>query len=246
MMVMKRLLGTLYGIGVGPGDPDLMTVKGARLLAECRHVFVPRGRRAAECLALNIARTHMDPRSVVHEVIFPMTSDPEELSKEWDDRVGPIAEILRQGTDACYLTLGDTLLYSTYIYMLRALRRRLPEANVVTIPGVTAFSAVAAASGFPLGRGRETITIVPGTDDLEDLRRALTAGGTTILMKIGRRLKSVLDLLDQEGALDRAVFVSRAGLENETVETDLRRLKEQTEDETGNLSVILVPGRDRA
>jgi len=243
---MENRLGTLYGIGVGPGDPDLITVKGARLLAECRHVFVPRGRRAADCLALTIAQKHMSHGAVVHEVIFPMTSDPLELAREWDERVGPIVAILRQGTDACYLTLGDTLLYSTYIYMLRALRRQLPEANVVTLPGVTAFSAVAAAAEFPLGMGQETITIVPSSDDLENVQRALAAGGTTVLMKIGKRLKYVLDLLDKEGALDRAVFVSRAGMENETAHTDLRKLKGEAVDETGNLSVILVHGRDRA
>lgn len=245
-MAMERLLGTLYGIGVGPGDPDLITVKGARILAECRHVFVPRGQRAVDCLALTIARNHMNPGAVIHEIIFPMTSDPEELAREWDDRIGPIAEILRQGSDACYLTLGDTLLYSTYIYMLRALRRRMPAARVVTLPGVTAFSAVAAAAEFPLGAGQEMITIVPSTDDLENVRHALAAGGTTILMKIGKRLKSVLDLLDKEGALDRAVFVSRAGMDNQIAETDLRKLREEAGDETGNLSVILVHGRDRA
>jgi precorrin-2/cobalt-factor-2 C20-methyltransferase len=187
----------------------------------------------------------MNPGAVVHEIIFPMTTDPEELAREWDHRVSPIVEILQQGSNACYLTLGDTLLYSTYIYMLRALRRRLPEARVVTLPGVTAFSAVAAAAEFPLGTGQETITIVPSSDDLAHVRHALTAGGTTVLMKIGKRLKSVLDLLDKEGAIDRAVFVSRAGMENETVETDLRRLKEQAGNDTGNLSVILVHGRDR-
>lgn len=243
---MENRLGTLYGIGVGPGDPDLITVKGARLLAECRHVFVPRGRRASDCLALTIAYKHMSPGAVVHEVIFPMTSDPEELAREWDNQVGPIVEILRQGSDACYLTLGDTLLYSTYIYMLRALRRQLPQAKVVTLPGVTAFSAVAAAAEFPLGRGKETVTIVPSSDDLENLRRALATGGTTVLMKIGKRLKPVLDLLAKEGALDRAVFVSHAGMENEIAHTDLRKLRDEAGDETGNLSVILIHGRNRA
>ncbi|MDQ7783410.1 MAG: precorrin-2 C(20)-methyltransferase [Desulfomonilaceae bacterium] len=243
---MERSLGTLYGIGVGPGDPELITVKGARLLAECRHVFVPRGRLASDCLALSIARTHMNPRAVVEEIVFPMTSDPVELSREWDRQVRPIAEILQRGLDACYVTLGDTLLYSTYVHMLGALRRRLPDASVVTLPGVPAFSAVAALAEFPMGTGRETITIVPGTDDLANITRALAAGGTIILMKIGKRLKSVLNLLDREGVLDRAVFVSHAGLENEIVEKDLRKLRDDTRDETGNLSVILVHGRDRA
>lgn len=238
-------LGTLYGIGVGPGDPDLITVKGARILAESHHVFVPRGRRSVGCLALDIARTYIKPDAEVHQVIFPMTSDPASLELEWDERVLPIAEILRDGSDASYVTLGDTLLYSTYIYMLRALRRRLPEARVVTLPGVTAFSAVAAVAEFPLGAGAETITIVPAGDDLESVRQALAVGGTTVVMKIGKRLQLLLDLLEREAALDRGVFVSHAGMEHELIETDLRKLRRDAVEDTGNLSVILVGGPER-
>jgi precorrin-2/cobalt-factor-2 C20-methyltransferase len=242
---MVAVLGTLFGIAVGPGDPDLITVKGSRILAATKHVFVPRGRKAVDCLALRIAGHHMNSQAVVHEIIFPMTTDPIELSREWYDRVAPIVEVLRHGQDACYLTLGDTLLYSTYIYMLRALRVRLPEARVETLPGVTAFSAVAAAAEFPIGAGKETVTIVPVADDLSNVRTALAGGGTTILMKIGKRLKPILDLLEQERSLDRGIFVSHAGMENQRVETDLRKLKEEVDEKTGNLSVILVHGPNR-
>ncbi len=234
---MKR--GTLYGIGIGPGDPDLITVKGAAILARCRHVFVPKARDAAESLALAIARRYVGDEAAVHELVFPMTSDGEELARKWTDAAGRIAAVLEAGEDACFLTLGDPLLYSTYIYLLRGLRSRMKDPDVVTVPGVTAFSAAAALSGFAVGEGKSPVTVVPAADDLGEVRRALAGGGTVVLMKIGRRLPEILDVLEETGFLERAVFVSHAGMENERLETDLRRLRSQGA-EAGYLSIILV------
>lgn len=236
--------GTLYGIGVGPGDPELMTVKGAAVLGRCRHVFVPKARTAAESLALSIAGRYIGAGAEIHELLFPMTADREELATRWDESAGEIAAVLEKGEDACFLTLGDPLLYSTYIYLLRALRSRMPEAPVLTVPGITAFSAAASLSAFAVGEGRSPVTIVPAADDLDGVRQAVARGGTVVLMKIGKRLPQVLALLDQAGLLDRAVFVSHAGMPGERVETDLRRLAGEGE-EAGYLSVILVHAEDQ-
>jgi precorrin-2/cobalt-factor-2 C20-methyltransferase len=102
-----------------------------------------------------------------------------------------------------------------------------------------AFGAAAALAEFPVGEGREAVTIVPAADDLVDVRRALGRGGTVVLMKIGKRLPEVLDLLDGEGLLERSVFVSHAGMATQRIETDLRRLKKEPPD-AGYLSIILV------
>lgn len=232
-------LGTLYGIGVGPGDPELVTVKGARLLGQSRHVFVPKARTAADSQALSIARRFLNSPSQVHELVFPMTSDQEELSQRWLASAAEIIPVLKGGEDACFLTLGDPLLYSTYIYLLRAVRAQLPEASVVTIPGITAFSAAAALMEFPVGERKEPVTIIPTADDLENVRKALDAEGTLILMKIGRRLGEILNLLEEAGRIDQSVFVSHAGMDNQRVETDLRRLRKEGSD-AGYLSIILV------
>jgi precorrin-2/cobalt-factor-2 C20-methyltransferase len=231
--------GTLYGIGIGPGDPELITLKGARLIGGCRNLFVPKARTASESVALAIARPLVGPEAKIEELIFPMTADREELTAKWDEAAARVAEILAAGEDACFLTLGDPLLYSTYIYLVRALRKRLPDLKAVTIPGITAFGAAAARAEFPVGEGREPVTIVPAADDLTAVRRALAAGGTVVLMKIGKRLPEVLDLLDAEGLLDASVFVSHATMERERIETDLRRLKAEGP-EAGYLSIILV------
>lgn len=232
-------LGILYGIGIGPGDPDLITVKGARILARSKHVFVPKAPVGDESLALSIAREHIPAACTVTMIEFPMTRAREELRKRWAALTEPIASLLSQGRDVCYLTLGDTLMYSTYIYMLEGLRTHLPDAEVVTIPGITSFSAAAALVGFPIGVGQEPVTVLPTSEDTESIKRALSLGGTVILMKIGKRLGRVLELLKASGRVDDAILVARAGLAGERIETNMRNLRPEASEEA-NLSVILV------
>lgn len=232
-------LGTLYGIGVGPGDPELITVKGASLLSRCKHVFVPKARTASDSVALAIASRYLGSHARVHELVFPMTADTDELSTRWSDSAAQVAEVLGAGEDACFLTLGDPLLYSTYIYLLRALRERLVDVDIVTVPGITAFSAAAALTEFAVGVAKEPVTIVPTADDLTAVRQALEQGGTIVLMKIGKRLSDILNILEQTGLIDRSVFVSRAGMADQRVETDMRVLRNAGAD-VGYLSIILV------
>jgi precorrin-2/cobalt-factor-2 C20-methyltransferase len=232
-------LGTFYGIGVGPGDSELITVKGANVLRLSRHVFVPKARIASDSVALSIARNYLDPEAVVHELVFPMTQDEAALSKGWGTSANAVAKVLKTGENACFLTLGDPLVYSTYIYLLRALGARLPELNAITIPGITSFCAAAALTGFPLGEKKELITVVPTSDDLSAVQEALQRGGTVVLMKIGERLAAIVTLLKKADLLDKAVFVSRAGQEGQRVETDLSKLKFE-EARAGYLSLILV------
>ena len=125
-------LGTLYGIGVGPGDPEWITVKGARTLAACRQVFVPRSGAGAESVALEIARPYLKPDAVVHELLFPMTTDRRELHQSWQAAARQVLQPLEAGEDCCFLTLGDAMFYSTYVFLLdelRRLRRMMKEAR---------------------------------------------------------------------------------------------------------------------
>ncbi len=237
---MKR--GTLYGIGVGPGDPDLITVKGAEILRRCPHVFVPKARQEGGSVALGIAEKHLSPDATIHEIVFPMTTDRAELAARWEESARAVAEVIEGGSDACFLTLGDAFLYSTYTYMLRALRNRIPDVEVVTVPGITAFSAAAALAEFPVGEAKEPVTIIPTADDLDEVKRALSEGGTVVLMKIGKRLQRILEVLEDFGALDRCVFVSRAGMGEQRIVRDMHELRGQKED-TGYLSIILVRGQ---
>ena len=174
-----------------------------------------------------------------------MITDRKELARRWEESAGQVAAVLQAGEDACFLTLGDPLLYSTYIYLLRALRKILPGAPAVTVPGVTAFSAAAALTDFPIGESKELVTIVPTADDPQALEAALDRGGTVVLMKIGKRLGKILDLLEKKKLTDRAVFVSRVGHPEQRLEMDLRKLRAEGP-EAGYLSIILVhAGKDK-
>lgn len=233
--------GKLYGIGIGPGDPELVTVKGAKIIARCEHVFVPKAKVETRSLALEISRSYIAKSSQVHELVFPMTSDQAELKDKWNASAESIMAVLRQGKDACFLTLGDPLLYSTYIYLIRGLKAIKDDVEIVTVPGIMALNAAACLTDFPLGEGKENVTIVPAADDLDSVREALLSGGTVVLMKIGKRLQAVLDLLEKAGVIDGAVFVSRAGQKDQHIETDLKKLK-NADHKAGYMSIILVHG----
>lgn len=232
-------LGTLYGIGVGPGDPEWITVKAARILGACRNVAAPRARIAAESVALDIVRTYLRSDVAICELVFPMTSDQAVLAASWREAAGAVYKILAGGEDCAFITLGDPLLYSTYISLMRAIGELDPAVPVVTVPGVTAFSAAAALASFPVGQGKQPVTIVPASDDLALLGEALDRGGTVVLMKVGRRLEAVLDVLASRDLLQSAVFVAHAGMANQQVETNLKRLRGLPE-EAGYLSLMLI------
>lgn len=231
--------GTLYSIGIGPGDPELLTVKASKILSLARQVFVPKARTAQESIALTIARAYIPEGAGMHELVFPMSSDRSELASKWRENAEAIAAVLRAGDDACFITLGDPCLYSTGIYLMRELRKLIPDVRAVIVPGVTSFSAASALTGFPVGEGKQPVTIIPVDHNLDQIRVSLQRPGTLVLMKIGERLPAVLDLLEECGRLEDSVFISRAGLENERVVADLRVLK-NAPPETGYLSIILV------
>lgn len=231
--------GTLYGIGIGPGDPELVTIKGAKLLASCNHVVVPKAAESAESVALRIIQPHVNSGAQVHELVFPMVVRQDELMAKWNESALYVHKLLCSGQDVCFPTLGDAFLYSTYIYLVRALQAIDPSVKIETVPGITAFSAVAARMCFPVGAGKSPVTIVPSADDLATLDAALETRGTVVIMKVGKRLEAILDKLEAKGVLAKSVFASHVGMADEYVETDLRRLRGRGE-ATGYLSIILV------
>jgi len=231
--------GTLFGIGIGPGDPELVTVKGARLLGSCRHVVVPKAAEASESVALRIIQPHLKPATQIHELVFPMVVTPAELMAKWNESASYVAALLNKGEDVCFPTLGDAFLYSTYIYLVQALLAIAPDTRIETVPGVTAFSAVAARMCFPVGKGKHPVAIVPSADDFATLDAALKTNGTVVIMKVGKRLDAILDKLEEHNVLEKSVFAAHVGMADEHLETDLRRLR-GTGDKTGYLSIILV------
>lgn len=238
-------LGRFYGLGVGPGDPELMTVKAVRILEECQTVFVPRSATGEGSRAREIAERYIDPSVEVVELVFPMTRDPQILEKGWLNSARRVAATLREGKDTAFLTLGDPMLYSTYIYLLRGLRKALPQLEVETVPGVTSVTAAASLADFPIGEGDEKVVIVPSSGDIEGLEDLLDRFDTLVLMKVARNLQRIITLLEEKGILDKAILVSRAGFPNQRVVRELGDLK-GCDEEVGYLSIVLIKAGGRS
>ncbi len=232
-------LGKFYGLGVGPGDPELMTLKAVRVLEECSTVFIPRSAVGEGSRAGEIAGRYMKPGAEVQELVFPMTRDPETLEKSWRASVKEVAAVVRRGKSTAFLTLGDPMLYSTYIYLLRGLRVELPELEVETVPGVTSVTAAAALADFPVGEGDEKVVIVPSSGDIGELGELLDRFDTVVLMKVAKNLQRIIDLLEEKGLMDEAVLVSRAGFPQQRVVKELRTLR-GSDEKAGYLSTILI------
>ena len=230
--------GKLYGIGVGPGDPKLLTLRAKEILDQVDVIFCPKGDEGGTSWARSIieATTSADKEFV--ELPFPMTRDKNVLKTYWEKAAKRIAEEIAKGKQGAFITLGDPFIYSTYIYLLRTLLQNFPDIEVETIPGISAFNAAAARAQIPLAQGDERMAILPVRKDLRGLREAFEAFDTVILMKVGSKLDKVMALLEELDLLKHSVLVSRIGYPGEKIIHDLSSL-EKIEKE-GYLSVIIV------
>ena len=192
----------LVGVGVGPGDPEHITLKALRALREADRVFVPDGGRAAEIVS---AHVECEP------LTFAMT-DIGSREAHWERAAARISEI--DGI-AAFATIGDPNLYSTFGYVAQAVRRLAPDVVIETIPGITAMQDLAARSGTTLAEGDERLALVPYTAGDGALREALESFETVIVYKGGRRLPDVLRAVEDAGR--QAVYGEELGRPGETL-----------------------------
>lgn len=200
--------GRLIGVGVGPGDPELLTLKALRVLREADRVFVPEGGRAEAVVAEHVA---------VERLSFAM-SDAGARAGKWDRAGSAIAAVVGTGATAAFATIGDPNLYSTFAYIAHTVRDLVPGVAVETVPGITAMQDLAARSGTVLAEGEERLALVPYTAGDAALRTALAGFDTVVVYKSGRLLPRVLDAVRDADALERAVYGEQVGLEGERVE----------------------------
>lgn len=236
--------GTFYGVGVGPGDPELLTLKAVRVLRSCACIYVPTSKLSRQDYLGEVAHRYAGQGCEIREVAFSLAGSTAERCRHWRETAVELVTRLHAGEDVALVTLGDALLYSTYIYLLRALRDVDPALMVETVPGISSFSLAAALTGTPLGEGKQSLRVMPTVTDRVEVEKAIIEGCGLVLMKIGPRLQEIIDLLERFGALERSVFVSRAGLPGQRIETDLRCLRD-ADDNAGNLAVIIVQAVER-
>lgn len=232
-----KTYGTLYGIGVGPGYAKYLTQQARQAIERAACVFYPRGNSTDESLALNTIESFMRKDARIEELMFPMTKDRDLLEYYWNLNAQKVADVLATGHDAAFITLGDSTMYSTFIYVVKTLRETLPDVPIETVPGISSFSAAAAMMNLAIGEGTERVAIVPVNRDISNVRDALEAYDTVVLLKAGSKLNRLVALLDEMDLIDHAVMFSYIGTEDERIETDLRRFRNET---AGYMTLIIV------
>lgn len=226
----------LVGVGVGPGEPSLLTLAGAQVLQEADVVFAPTPRGGDRSLAAQIAAgVSLDLNKVV-ELAFPMTRSPDALTAAWERAAAPVVEAIAAGRRAAFVTLGDPSTYSTWIYLRRAVEASRPGVRCVVVPGVMAAAAAAARLGVPLAEGDERFLILPLPDPISELDKFHGLVDRLVVYKIGSRLGELARWVEERGLSRGARLAVGVGLERERIGhlVDLAATAE------GYLSVALI------
>lgn len=237
--------GTLYGVGLGPGDPELVTVKAARVIAEA-DVVAYHSARHGRSIARRIAEPYLRPGQIEEHLVYPVTTEATEhpggyegaMEDFYAQAADRLAVHLAAGRDVALLAEGDPLFYSSYMHLHTRLTQRFPA---VIVPGVTSVSAASAAIARPLVTGDEVLTVLPGTLPVGELARRLADTDAAVVMKLGRTYPQVREALSMAGRLDDAVYVERASTEGQ------RTLPAAEVDDTQvpYFSLAVVPGDGR-
>ena len=228
---MKK--GVFYGVGVGPGDPELMTLKAVRTLERCPVIAAPKT-KSGEMLALDIASAAVDLKEkTIVPLYFSMERDKAVQHAAHVDAAEAVRPYLDAGQDVAMLNLGDVSIYATYVYLMEILGEQGYE--TVMVPGVPSFCAVAARLGVSLTEMNSPLHIAPGGMALDEV---LDQPGTKVLMKSGRQMPAVLDALAERDMLGKSMLVQNCGLPGETVYPDLSQSR--PEGGHGYFSTVIV------
>jgi precorrin-2 C20-methyltransferase/precorrin-3B C17-methyltransferase len=233
---------TLYGIGVGPGDPELVTLKARRLIEAAVVIAYPMARHGRS-IARSIAAPYLRSDQIELAMIYPVTTEESDhpggyeaaLSQFYDQWAATLSTHLDAGRDVAVLCEGDPMFYGSYIYLHERLAPRYPT---MVVPGVTSLSAASASAGRPLARRDEIFTVLPGTLPLDVLATRLATTDAAVVMKLGRTFAKVREAAEQSGVDGRAVYVERASWERER----MAQLGAVDPAEVPYMSLILVPG----
>ncbi|WP_202707173.1 precorrin-2 C(20)-methyltransferase [Sporosalibacterium faouarense] len=218
-------MGKFYGIGVGPGDPELITIKAIKTLGNMDMVICPEAKKDKGSIAFSIAKEYLKENIELLYLTFPMTHDKEVLKEKWRENALIIKEQLNNGKNIGFITIGDPMVFSTYMYLLPHLKKEGIE--IETIPGITSFCAVASKVNIPLSAGDETLGILPLMKDCNNLDKMLDDYDNLIIMKASHNSAKMADKLEEKGYRDKFVMVSRCGTDKEEIAYDIDRLKEE-------------------
>lgn len=215
-------IGTLYGIGVGPGDPELLTLKGLRLLKSAPIVAFPAGLGGKAGIAQQIVAEWLRPDQVQLSLNFPYVQEMDTLTQAWQAAAEQVWHYLKQGQDVVFACEGDGNFYGTFIYLAQTLQQSHPEVKVEAVPGVCSPLAAAAVLGIPLCLRSQRLAILPALYNVEELRSVLQWADVIVLLKVSSVYSQVWKILQEQQLLDRSYVVERATLPEEVIHTNLQ------------------------
>ncbi len=228
----------VYAVGVGPGDPELLTRKAERVLRGADVILAPVSNPVEASVALETIREFINEERqeiIVHQ--FPMTSDRTRLIPAWQEAAALIAAHAEAGRSVAFITIGDPLFYSTFIYLLRILRKQWPHLPIEIIPGISSINAAAAQAALPLVESDEKMVVIPATAGIRQIKTALENYETVVLLKVKPLYAEIVELLHSTGREHSTVFVERVGGSRQKVLTDFSQIAAHSPD---YLSLMII------
>ncbi len=232
------MLGKVYGLGVGPGDPELITVKAYRLMKEADVIAFPKKRRGSKSYAYQIIEHYIQPEEKeMLPLVFPMTREEDVLITEWTNVANEVYTKVKEGKDVAFITEGDPLLYSTFIHLMRRMNELYPEVELISVPGISSVHAAASRFMMPLANGDDWFAVIPATEDREQMKKALADHDAVVFLKVAKVLPEMIDLLEELNLVDKAAVATKVTSGEENVWRDVRELKTA---ELNYLTLMLV------
>ncbi len=217
--------GKFYGIGVGPGDPELITLKAISAIKMADVLICPDAGNGKKSIALEIGEDYVQDKTERVAMTFPMVYDEEVLNKSWEENAVQIERYINAGKNVAFITLGDPGVFSTFMYIVPFLVAKGIE--IETIPGVTSFSAVASTMNLPICLWEETFTVVPLQKDVASARRAIENSDNVIIMKPSYANKELAELLIEKGLEKNFVMISKVSTNTQNIVRDINVLKNE-------------------
>jgi precorrin-2/cobalt-factor-2 C20-methyltransferase len=222
----KPRIGRLYGVGVGPGDPELLTLRAYHVLSQVPVIFVPLKDEKSKSYARSIIDNLVKKsEGKIVGLVLPMLRDKKRLQEYWHQAADTIWQYLEKGKDGAFVNIGDPLLYGTFIHIWETLKQSHPEIEVEVIPGISSINAAAARAIVPLASNDERIAIISGNHEAQVIRDTLENFDTVVFLKVNTVFDKLLGILEELNLMGKSVYVRRCTTQDEEIIRDISQLK---------------------
>lgn len=234
---MNETLGKFYGVGTGPGDPSLLTLKAVEVFKTVDIIYAVTGSNSQKSVSASVVNSIEECPAELIELTFTMAKEMCDRESAWKEHAETIVKQLRAGKSCAFATIGDPLFYSTYTYLLREIQALEPELEVETIPGITSFQAAASKANLPMVEDKETLALVPAWTEGHLTHPALHSADTIIMLKAFKQRDLILTALKNHGMEGRTLYAARLGLDGEVLTENMDEMKKQP---TEYLSMLIA------